>query len=39
MALNVELSQKWPVITEMKAPPDDADDWKEISGKLDHLQR
>jgi|TARA_B100001971_G_scaffold198265_1_gene207786 ferredoxin len=39
MALNVELSQKWPVITAMKPAPEDADDWKEISGKLDHLER
>jgi ferredoxin len=39
LALNIELSQKWPVITEMKPAPEDADDWKEISGKLHHLQR
>ena len=39
LALNAELSQQWPVITEMKPAPDDADDWKEVSGKLEHLQR
>ena len=39
LGLNAELSQKWPVITEMKPAPDDADDWKEVSGKLEHLQR
>ena len=39
LKINAELSQKWPVITEMKEPPADADEWKEVSGKLDHLER
>jgi ferredoxin len=33
------LSQIWPVITEMKDPPEDADEWREVSDKLQHLER
>ena len=39
LKINAELSQKWPVITEMKEAPADADEWKEVSGKLYHLER
>ena len=39
LKINAELSQEWPVITEMKEAPADADEWKEVSGKLDHLER
>jgi|TARA_B100000809_G_scaffold250752_1_gene283549 ferredoxin len=39
MALNVELSALWPVITEMKDPPADADQWREVTGKLQYLER
>jgi len=39
LALNAELSQSWPVISEAKDPPDDADDWKDVKNKLDHLER
>jgi ferredoxin len=39
LALNVELSHEWPVITEMKDPPADADDWREVKDKLQHLER
>ena len=39
LELNTELSQHWPVITEMKPPPDDADDWREVKDKLQHLDR
>jgi ferredoxin len=39
LALNAELSQAWPVITEMKPAPDDADDWKDVKDKLQHLER
>ena len=35
----VEFNQKhadmWPVITERKDPPPDADDWQDVSGKLE----
>jgi ferredoxin len=39
LELNAELSQDWPVITEMKDAPEDADDWKEVKEKLQHLER
>ena len=34
LALNTELSALWPVITEMKDPPTDSDQWREVTGKL-----
>jgi len=37
--LNEELSQDWPVITEMKDPPEDADEWREVKDKLQYLER
>ncbi|MEX2498093.1 MAG: ferredoxin FdxA [Wenzhouxiangellaceae bacterium] len=37
--LNAELAPEWPVITEMKPPPDDAEEWEDVPGKLDHLER
>ncbi len=39
LALNTELSQIWPVISEMKDPPPDADEWKDKKGKLELLER
>ena len=39
LELNAELSLKWPVINEMKDPPEDADDWKDKSGKINQLER
>ena len=39
LALNAELSQEWPVITEMKDPPEDADEWREVTDKLQYLER
>ena len=39
LALNADLSQNWPVITEMKAAPEDADDWREVTDKLQYLER
>ena len=39
LPLNTELSQQWPVISEMKDPPADADEWKDKPGKLDLLER
>ena len=39
LKLIAELSHKWPVITEMKEAPADADEWKDVSGKLDHLMQ
>lgn len=37
--LNAELAADWPVISEMKDPPDDAEEWKGVEGKLEHLER
>ncbi|MFP6682287.1 MAG: ferredoxin FdxA, partial [Gammaproteobacteria bacterium] len=31
--LNGDLSKEWPVINEMKDPPEDADDWKDTPDK------
>jgi ferredoxin len=39
IALNAELSQKWPSITKRKDALPDADDWKDKTGKLDQLIR
>jgi ferredoxin len=38
-ALNAELAKKWPVITEMKSPPDDAKDWDGVKDKLKYLEQ
>jgi len=39
IALNEELSKEWPVISEMKDAPADADDWKDKDDKLQYLER
>lgn len=39
LELNAELSREWPVITEMKPAPEDADDWKDVEDKLEYLER
>jgi len=39
LALNAELAQLWPVITQMKDAPADADDWKDKADKLKLLER
>ena len=39
LQLNAELTAKWPVITDIKDPPDDADDWREVKEKLQYLER
>jgi ferredoxin len=39
LKLNAELSAAWPVITDAKDPPADADDWREVTDKLQHLER
>ena len=36
--LNVELSQIWPVITEISDVPEDADDWKDKKDKIQYLE-
>jgi ferredoxin len=37
--LNAELAKSWPVISESKPAPPDADSWKETPDKLQHLLR
>ncbi len=39
IALNAELSENWPVITEMKDAPADAKEWENVPDKLKHLER
>ena len=39
LELNAELSAEWPVITEMKDAPEDADDWREVKDKFQYLER
>ena len=39
LALNSELAQQWPVITQKKDAPPDADDWNGKPDKLDLLER
>ncbi len=39
LELNAELSQQWPVITEVGEPPPDADDWREVKNKRQYLER
>ena len=39
LELNAELSQSWPVITEAKDPPADAEEWDGKPDKLSQLER
>ena len=39
LELNAELASEGPVITEMKDPPADADEWREVKDKLQYLER
>lgn len=39
IALNAELAAIWPVITEQKDPPADAEKWADVSDKLSLLSR
>jgi|APCry1669190288_1035285.scaffolds.fasta_scaffold118225_1 ferredoxin len=39
IAINAELSKTWPVITERKPGPADADEWKDVKEKLHLLER
>tara|TARA_Y100000590_G_scaffold342776_1_gene391489 strand:+ start:13132 stop:13476 length:345 start_codon:yes stop_codon:yes gene_type:complete len=34
LEINRKYSEKWPVITKMKKPPIDADNWKNVSDKF-----
>jgi ferredoxin len=39
LELNAELAKEWPVITQMKDPLPDADEWKDKPNKLQYLER
>ena len=39
LELNADLAQKWPVITEMKDSPKDAEEWDGKPNKLQYLER
>ena len=39
LELNAELTADWPVITEMKEHPADAEEWDGVADKLQHLER
>ncbi len=39
VALNAELAKKWPVITQIKPAPEDADQWNGAENKLQYLER
>ncbi|PKH06292.1 ferredoxin FdxA [Moritella sp. Urea-trap-13] len=39
IAINEELAELWPVITEKCEPPADADDWADVENKLSLLER
>jgi ferredoxin len=39
IALNVELAKDWPLITDKKEPPPDADEWKDVKDKPKLLER
>lgn len=39
LEINAQLCQQWPNITELKAPPVDADKWNGIADKLSMLER
>jgi ferredoxin len=38
-ALNAELAKGWPVITDKKDALPDAEQWKDVKDKLQHLER
>ncbi|MFB3090970.1 MAG: ferredoxin FdxA [Gammaproteobacteria bacterium] len=39
LELNTELSRVWPVINEMKDPPEDESEWRGKPNKLELLER
>jgi ferredoxin len=39
LALNAELSKQWPLINRTQAPLADAEEWKDVPNKLQHLDR
>ena len=39
LALNAELAPQWPVLTEKRDPPADAEEWDGVANKLSLLER
>ncbi|NBB93722.1 MAG: DUF3470 domain-containing protein [Gammaproteobacteria bacterium] len=39
LEINAELSREWPVISEIKPAPDDAEEWEDVPGKIKYLER
>lgn len=39
LQLNADLAAQWPVITEIKPAPEDADEWADQPNKRDLLER
>ena len=39
LSLNDELSRDWPVLAEKKDAPEDAEEWENVEGKIQHLER
>ena len=39
LELNAELAETWPNITEKQDALPDAEDWADVKGKLEHLER
>jgi len=39
LALNAELAKQWPVLTHNKGGLPDAEEWKDVPGKLQYLER
>jgi len=39
LALNAELCLRWPVINQVKPPPDDAPQWESVSDKRQYLEK
>lgn len=39
IGINSDLSKIWPTITKKKDPLPDADDWKDVLNKRQHLER
>jgi len=37
--INAELSQTWPIITDVQTPPADSEEWNGKPGKLEMLER
>jgi ferredoxin len=39
IAINAEMAKVWPGINSAQDPLPEADDWAEVSGKLQYLER